>query len=234
MRRAYRQREAAQAWQLRKAYEMQQLLRFEQTFFRLKDASEDYVPIEVLRVFLSYAAMDQPVAARAAALRRLSSDHAIDRAAFVRCCVELCMHLPPDTLDLAISAFRATVDTLESRQTEQCVERAHKVDQFAKCVLPTAFVTFLLVIFGITFTDSYIEGDDGSVKMFAGFGHVESWASWSILASIFFPLGVAFVVYGSSYVVSGLNKRSVTQRVLALQETTKGFMVRESSRDDSD
>lgn len=77
--------------------------------------------------------MDQPVAARAAALRRLSSDHAIDRAAFVRCCVELCMHLPPDTLDLAISAFRATVDTLESRQTEQCVERAHKVDQFAKC-----------------------------------------------------------------------------------------------------
>ena len=38
MRRAYRQREAAQAWQLRKAYEMQQLLRFEQTFFRLKDA----------------------------------------------------------------------------------------------------------------------------------------------------------------------------------------------------
>ena len=71
-------------------------------------------------------------------------------------------------------------------------------------------------------------------NQFAGFGHVESWASWSILASIFFPLGVAFVVYGSSYVVSGLNKRSVTQRVLALQETTKGFMVRESSRDDSD
>lgn len=32
-------------------------------------------------------------------------------------------------------------------------------------MLPTAFVTFLLVIFGITFTDSYIEGDDGSVKM---------------------------------------------------------------------
>jgi len=253
MRRVDRAREAARAWQERKDEEMRQLLRFEHLFFQIKDSSKDYVSLELLHTFLSYAAMGHSAAKRAAMLRKLSRDpklsgkrkHSVetdgttsasqlvtrvDRATFVRCCAELCADVPADTLDLAALTFRETSEMLENQETERRVERARQIDQHAKVIMPTAFITFLLALFGITFTDSYAppnQARDGSstrasvATMFVGFGQVSDWAPWSIAASITFPLTMGLIIYGSSSIKSFLAQRKLSRRIDALQRASQ-------------
>ena len=188
--------------------DVSRLLLLESLFFKLKPPHRSNLLVEELRMFLAYAAIEQPISQRAAAIERLaqpSSGHArgtvveVDRLEFVRATSHLLSDTPEDILSRAVEAYTHTVEALASQAAQARMARARRVDEVACIVLPCTFITAMVIVFGLDFTDGYLVSQtDGPVpQMFTGFPNA-TWEAWSAALTFLIPLAAVVIYIGIS------------------------------------
>ena len=108
--------------------------------------------------------------------------------------------------------------------------RARRVDDVSCVVLPCAFLTSMVCLFGLDFEDSY--GDLSAVPiqmMFSGLPSA-SWQAWSAALTFLIPLGVAAAWFGASRAKRRSLAKQDAERAERLRTTWTAFFPLGASR----
>ena len=151
------------------AADMSKLLRFEAYFFEVDVEADDYLTMDELRTFLSYAAMDQPIAARIEALRSINrkksnaanpidewgnAANKVSRIDFVRVCSNLLWDVPDEVIRESCNAYKNAVNTAKNNSENYWSDLAQTIDETSRIFIPGTFLICLFILFGTEFYDN--------------------------------------------------------------------------------
>ncbi len=165
--------------------------------------------MDELRTFLSYVAMNLPMAERIAAIRSvrrraMEADttedmwgrrgNTVSRVEFVRVCSELLWDTPDDVLEAACAAYKAAVTSVCVSSESYWTKLSQKIDEEARLYIPGSFLMCLFLLFGANFEDDYGLSDFDRAQpagMFEGIGPSRGFHVWAVFAIALVPMTIA-------------------------------------------
>ena len=172
--------------------ELNRLILFEHLFFTIDVKAKGFISHEAAAQFLSYAALHIKPSDRKALIE--SVDHSgsgvIFRWEFVRLCTQALSSVPMGTLEMAQQNFSSAQEMFRVRNRTKWLALAKKIDASTRYYLPPLYMTWVILLFNIEFSDDY-EVNPGA-PMFEGFGRVHISAG-GVLRSLIVPLLIGFV-----------------------------------------
>ncbi|KAL1505119.1 hypothetical protein AB1Y20_008878 [Prymnesium parvum] len=195
------------------------LVFYEKLFFALDSEAKGYITFEEAAKFLGYAALDLPPNERKRLLQEASSeDETLVRFEFVELCILSLQQVPLDVLEWSIENMVSSKTMVDRRNTIKWRRVAKTVDMRSRIILPVAYITWLVTLFNLDFSDNY--ATDPEAPMFNGFGNV-ALSTAGVLKSIVPPLVTIFILF-SWYMSRRLAvKRELLQKAILLEPHRK-------------
>ena len=193
-------------WERQSSLDMKKLLMFEAYFFEVDVESDGHLTMDEMRTFLSYAAMDQPIADRIEALRTISRRRSKDllhvdewgrarikvtRSDFVRVCSTLLWNTSDDVIAAACKAYKNAVATAQNNSENYWANLSQSIDETSRLIIPGAFLICLFILFGIEFYDQYGADDfyrEIPAPMQEGFMSAHPLKPWAIVCIFMVPV----------------------------------------------
>jgi len=235
-RRRRQHEERIKAWDAKEQKEVLRLLMLEEIFFELDRDAGGYMTADEFRTFLSYAAINTTIEARAQALRNVSKSEIsqsayddldigpsrVNRIQFVGSCASLLEDTSDEVILAAAKVFGAALTVCEKHKEVSCTVAARRIDDHAKLVLPATFVWMNCLLFGVKFGDEYGDNTrDLPVRQFEGFGQVKGWDQIYVVGMIVVPIAVIFIYATAKFFKRWMYKRSVQLRLKELHESNE-------------